>query len=315
MNNKLTPKDFFYHLGAVIALYAGAIALLDLIFSVIDYAFPDVLAGYFTPISIAWPISMLVVLVPVLYVLEWLINRDIRLVPDKKEIWVARWRVFLTLFLAGATVVGDLIALINTYLNGEVSGRFILKIVAVLLVAAVIFIYYLMKRLDISKSGIWKNSMMWAGIIIVLASIVIGFMVVGSPGNQRALRLDSQRVSDLTSIQWQIVTYWQQHQGSNLPSSLSLLNDDISGYVVPVDPVTGENYTYKITGTISFDLCAKFDLASLDTQGRNSGYMVSVPSSSLVADTWNHGVGEVCFSRTIDPKKYQPIRSVDAIKI
>ena len=65
MNPKTTPRDFFLHLGATIALYAAATALINLSFSIIDYLQPDALANYFSASSIAWPISMLVVLAPI----------------------------------------------------------------------------------------------------------------------------------------------------------------------------------------------------------------------------------------------------------
>jgi hypothetical protein len=63
-SSKTTPKDFFVQFGATVALYVAAGALINLALSIIDYLNPDALAGYFSPSSIAWPISMLVVLVP-----------------------------------------------------------------------------------------------------------------------------------------------------------------------------------------------------------------------------------------------------------
>ncbi|TSC67488.1 MAG: hypothetical protein G01um101472_400, partial [Parcubacteria group bacterium Gr01-1014_72] len=146
MTPKTTPKDFFVYLGATIALYAGAIALVNLFFAVIDSALPDALSPYFTPSAIAWPLSILLVLIPLLYVLEWAAKRDMKLMPEKAELWVRRWRIFLTLFLAGAFIAGDLIAVINTYLGGEITARFVWKALVVVVVAGVIFAYYLLER-------------------------------------------------------------------------------------------------------------------------------------------------------------------------
>jgi len=188
MSPKTTPKDFFLHLGAVVALYASAIALINLCFSIVNYYNPDALASYFSASSIAWPVSMLVVLIPVLYVLEWLIGRDLIKSPEKREIWIRRWRIYLTLFLAGATIVGDLITLINTYLNGEVTSRFIYKILIVLVIAGVIFAYYLLARaVESLKAKNWRKALAWLGIAVVLIAIVGGFVIVGSPAKQRAV--------------------------------------------------------------------------------------------------------------------------------
>ena len=178
MNTNTTPKDFFLHLGATIALYASAIALMNLAFETINRALPDALANYFSANSIVWPISMLIVLVPVLYVIEWLIGRDISKMVEKRDVWIRRWRIYLTLFLTGATIAGDLIVLINTYLNGEISSRLIYKVLIVLIVSAVIFAYYLLERIaDSPRNKKWKMILAGLGIILVIAGIVSGFII------------------------------------------------------------------------------------------------------------------------------------------
>lgn len=303
-----TPKDFFLHLGATIALYASAIALINLSFSIINYCFPDVLSGYFYSSSIAWPISMLIVLVPILYVLEWLIKKDIVMIPGKNEIWIQRWRIYLTLFLTGVVIAGDLITLINTYLNGEISIRFVYKFFVILIVLAIIFTYYILEK--INKAQKTKTVLIYLGIIIVLIAIVSGFIVVGSPGKQRAIRFDSQRVSDLQNIQWQIVSHWQQK--GKLPNSLEDIKDSISYRSIPVDPENNSSYEYIAKDPMKFSLCSSFSLDSQDNKGRGDygygGGMMTSPKMMYPIigsdDNWNHKSGHTCFERTIDPEKY-----------
>ena len=131
------------HVGATVALYSAVIAFIDLAFEIVNKLLPDQLNNYWSASSIVWPISMLVVLVPVLYVIEWFIARDISKIIEKKDIWVRKWRIYLTLFLTGATIAVDLITLINTYLNGEISARFIYKVIIVFVVCSTVFKYYL----------------------------------------------------------------------------------------------------------------------------------------------------------------------------
>src|SRR6185295_1419021 len=117
------------------------------------------------------------------------------------------------LFLATILMGGDLIVLINTYLNGEISSRLVYKVIVVVLIAGSIGKYYffsLNSNHRFAKMARQINA--WFGIIIVLAMIIIGFIAVGSPAKQRALRFDSQRVSDLSNIQSQIIYYWQQKE-------------------------------------------------------------------------------------------------------
>ena len=313
MHPKTTPKDFFLHLAATVVLYSAVIALLDLAFSIINYALPDALANYFVPSSTVWPMSMLIVLVPILYVVEWAINRDIAKVPEKKDIWVRRWRIYLTLFLTIARISGDLIALINTILNGEITARFIYKVLIILLVSSAVGKYYFFSIVDSKRwSAMVKRIVPWWGVVLVLAAIVSGFLIVGSPAKQRAARFDAQRVNDLTNIQWQIVNVWQQ-KGA-LPADLSGLTDSISGFTAPTDPATHAPYQYVRKTATSFQLCATFALASTDASGRGAyggyydGVGMSYPSSGGLigadADSWAHAAGNACFDRTIDPTRY-----------
>ncbi|MFA6404753.1 MAG: DUF5671 domain-containing protein [Candidatus Paceibacterota bacterium] len=299
---KMTPKDFFLHLGATIALYASAIALLNLLFSVINYFLPDRLAGYFYGNSIVWPVSMLIVLVPILYILEWLTNRDISITPEKREIWIRRWRIYLTLFSAGVAIIVDLIALINTYLNGEITSRFVYKILAVLIVSIIIFAYYLFER-SIETRRSLRKILAGIGIIIVIAGIIGGFVAVGSPSKQRNLRFDNQRVNDLTNIQWQIINYWQNK--SKLPNVLDDTNDPISGWLIPQDPKDDTDYVYNKKGDTTFELCAIFALPSEDMKNRGpTSVYVNAPDLKYNNDSWNHRSGNTCFDRMIDPEIY-----------
>jgi hypothetical protein len=266
---------------------------------------------------------MLIVLVPILYVVEWLINRDIARMPEKSDLWIRKWRVYLTLFLTVVLIGGDLITLINTYLNGEISARLIWKVVVVLVIASAIGKYYFFNLYRNFKwATLSRRVIPWWGIILVLAAIIIGFIAVGSPAKQRALRFDSQRVGNLQNIQSQIQYYWQQK--GKLPANLSDLNDSFSGFIVPRDPETKEPYQYNLnlasgakdaSGVLSFQLCATFGRASEANEGRGNyygggGYYstdIAMPTSypgPWTNDVWNHTAGNVCFDRTIDPDKY-----------
>jgi hypothetical protein len=314
---KTSPKDFFLNLGSLISLYASVYAILDLVFSIVNYLAPDGLAGYFYSNTIAWPISILIILIPALYLFEFFILKDITINLDKKNIWVYRWRIFLTLFLTGAIIVVDLITLINTYLGGEISSRFIFKVLAVLVITCTVFVYYLFTLNDGMKPAyIIKKIIPYLGIILVIAAIVTGFILVGSPTKQRAMKFDSQRVSNLKDIQYQILSYWQTKK--TVPSTLEVMNDSFSGQVVPLDAETGASYEYKMKDKNSFELCATFSLDYVDTKGKGSaGYISSSMDYTYPigyfspTDNWKYNKGRTCFQRAIDPEKYSINNKID----
>lgn len=304
-SNKTSPKDFFIHLGATLSLYVSVGALISLLFSLIDYVYPDAISSDFIASSIALPISILVVLVPVFYLLVWLIQKDTKQFPEKNDLWIKRWRVFLTLFMSGAVVIVDLITLINTYLNGEISIRFIWKFIVILVILGIIFAYYLLEK--VGKAILLRTIILYSGIVIVFISVVAGFILVGSPSEQRALRFDSLRESALSEIQNQIVSYWQAK--NELPKDLSVLNDPLLPFFVPVDPETQLEYEYYIIkNDKTFELCATFSEASQSSN--NDGVSVYYDQNSKMDQSWKHEAGRTCFTRTIDPEKYRPFSNI-----
>jgi hypothetical protein len=308
---KTTPKDFFLWAGAMVALYGSIVAFVSLLFSYIDYTFPDPLQYnyYADPYgTVAYQMAALIVLAPLLLVLMRVIRREIAQDASRADIWVRRWALYLTVFLAGAAIVINLITLITTFLSGEdLTVRFLLKVLVVLLVAGGGFLHFYS---DIR--GYWAKNpgrarmINWGVGAVVLASIVAGFFIVGTPQQARLYRFDEQKVNDLQNIQWQMVNFWQQKV--TLPAELGELTDPLSGFVVPVDPQTGEPYGYRRTSASSFELCATFNAE--DRYQRSVVPRMPVTAIPEIVktqgDTWEHGAGEVCFARTIDPERYPP---------
>jgi len=308
---KTTPKDFFLWLGGMVALYVSVISLITLFFQVINYSFPDPLQNvyYSDPYSgpLRFAIASLIVIFPLYLFLTRLLNNDLRRNPEKKELWVRRWLIYLTLFVAGITLVVDLIALINTFLEGEITTRFILKVIAIFGVVGFGFLYYL---LDLK--GRWEEKARqsvligWIAGALVLASIVGGFLIIGSPASQRLYRFDDQKISELQNIQSQVVNYWQLKK--KLPLSLADLEDPLYGFSVPQDSQTNTPYVYRITDKLSFELCATFNKESRSSA--STAIRPVYPSGGIVDENWTHEAGEQCFIRTIDPERFPPVQKL-----
>src|SRR5690606_35208245 len=114
------------------------------------------------------------------------------------------------------------------------TSRFLLKILAMFVIAGGVFAYYLAELR--SQKDYLKRFKLFATIggVLVVLSIVSGFLVIGLPQSQRAAQLDTRRVNDLQSIQWEITSYYQTKQV--LPVALADLNDGLGNFTVPVDP-------------------------------------------------------------------------------
>lgn len=309
---KLTPKDFVLWVGAMAALYTGVFAFISLIFDYINHAFPNPISNayyYYDPYQtggISYEMAALIVLTPVFLILMRAIRRDMMADSSRRDIWIRRWALFLTLALAASTMVIDLIVLINTFLQGEdLTAGFLLKVLVVLLVAGGGFLHFLA-----DLRGYWdrepaKAKMVnWGVGVLVLATIIAGFFIIGTPQQIRAQKQDALRLNDLQNIQWQIVSYWQQKE--SLPENLEQLRDTLSDNMIPLDP-NGQPYEYQRTSPLDFQLCATFNKeGSNRSDGRVAMQPTSVAPGKVLDDNWSHPAGRHCFDRSIDPQRYPP---------
>jgi hypothetical protein len=309
LSAKSTARDIFSYLLLLIMFIMSVVSFLTLLFQYIDIQFPDQLDSWWREgalDAIRGAISALIVSWPVVIVMSIFIGKDLRADEGKQHIWIRKWLLHLMLFVSSLAIIIDLITLINTYLDGEITMRFGLKVLVMLAVAVAVFWYYLweLKR-DPTKM---TKVTFWTAMVsstVMAGAIIASLLVVGSPAQQRDARLDQQRVSDLQSIQSNLIDYWQDKEA--IPGTLVALEDDIIGYRNPVDPVTGEAYEYVVTGDLSFQLCATFATESDDSglgtyttpMMYRSGYM------GKDVDLWSHAEGRVCFDRTIDPDRLE----------
>jgi len=299
------PRDLFLHLLAIVTLYWSAISFVTLLWQYVNYFFPDVLRSYYYYNGINGPmrfaISSLIIVFPVFILVSWWLNKIYAREAAVRESKIRKWLIYLTLFIAALIIIGDLIAVINMFLGGEITTRFILKALSILLVAAFIFGYYLN---DVRKDSPTKlaKPFAWLSSVIVLVAVVGAFFIVGTPQAARLLQFDQQKVQDLQNIQYQIVNYWQKKQV--LPNSLSDLDDPISSFKIPADPQTNQPYEYRVieAENLVFELCADFNRETQKNESQN--YYI------YENENWIHGPGRVCFERTIDKDLYPPIERV-----
>jgi uncharacterized protein DUF5671 len=147
----LSAREAFMYVVLFSTLYVSAFNLGSLLFDFINETFPDpamrgpgayAYAGYARE-SMRWSVSSLLVAFPVFLYVSRFINRAVRADARKRGSRVRYQLTYLTLFLAGSCLVGDVIALVYNFLGGELTVRFVLKVLAVGIIAGPVFGYYL----------------------------------------------------------------------------------------------------------------------------------------------------------------------------
>lgn len=299
MNN--TPRNIVLQLGSLIALYLSVSFLLTLIFGLINLAFPIASDNYWeiesAGESVRMGIAMVIVFFPTYLVLTRLVNKYRRTESGIYQA-ITRWLVYLSLLVGGLVMLGTLVIVIHTFLNGDVTTRFFLKAGAVLGVTGLAFYYYL---LDLR--GYWvaneSKSIMYGSLagVIVLVIMVFGFMNIETPTEVREMKLDEQQLNDLRNIQWQIESYLET--STTTPQSLTeAYMGDVE--MVPTAPEGRADYSYAVTAN-GFELCATFSQDYTDPYANEFARPTMVDSQLRIkqSENWNYKEGRYCFERVV----------------
>jgi len=93
--------------------------------------------------STRWNISSLIISFPVFLFMSRFIGREVAQNPVKRQSSIRRWLTYLTLFVASSIMIGDLTTLVYNVLGGELTIRFLLKVVVAGTISGAVFGYYL----------------------------------------------------------------------------------------------------------------------------------------------------------------------------
>lgn len=323
-SKKVTTLEVVVNLFSFILLSIVAFALGALYFEVIDKYFPDAINdnskssySYTRSSSVSsdivhYSIAALVIGFPLLFFALRFWFRKFRKDSGKVESRLTKWITYLVLLVASVTIVGDLIAIVYTFLQGEISARFFLKALIILVIAGSIFGFYFFERKYVQyKKAIhpllFRSYVVGVGSM-VLVGIILGFVVAGSPAMERKRTLDDKREQNLSQIESCIDSY--TYQFKKLPDSLDDLTKASLGYIscpddVLTDPETGQFYEYEIINASSpyyeentiqasrkgtYKLCATFALSSEESSENGRYYY-----SSDREDIWEqHSAGREC---------------------
>lgn len=313
--------DIVLNFFSFILLGMVTIALGTLYFQVVNSYFPDKLLddpSYYGIYpngvdvdAIYYAMAALIVAYPMYYLVVRLWFRRFREDEAKAESKLTKWLTYLVLLAASITIVGDLVVILTTFLQGELTMRFFLKAFIILLIAGMIFGFYFLERKKVQyKQAIAQRTFRTFGYTltgIVLCGLVLGFVVAGPPSEARMRGFDAERARALTDLAQCVGAYVNDFE--RLPDALSDLGRS-SGYEFQYcysyeDPETGEPYEYRIlkplvlTGGVlegEIELCATFSLESKESKGTWYG------SGDL--KWYEHGAGRSCDTEAVSVKKY-----------
>lgn len=292
----LSARDAFGYLVLFTTLYISAIALIKVVYEVINHAFPDATTNIYSIerelSSLRWGTAALIIAFPLLFWLSRRIYVATRSDPEKRTSKIRKWLTYVTLFVAATALICDVITLVFFLLGGDLTARFLLKVTTVAAVAGAVFGYYLwdLKQGDLEplpRGPGHPGLRLFAGSVtaVTLATVVTGIMIAGSPSTARSQRLDLLRVQHLVSIASSVDIY-RSREGRLPPGLVSLATDRSAAPQAVRDPATNALYEYLPESDDSYRLCAVFE-----TEDREPRIFYT-----RGAAFWGHGAGRHCYS-------------------
>ncbi len=139
-----SARETFMYLLLFVCLYISAFNFGALLFNFINRWLPDLQNYGATDVTgVRMSVASLIVAFPLYLWLTSIMMTAIRKDSEKKSSKIRKWLTYLTLFVAAGVIIGDLITLLFNLLGGELTLRFLLKVLTVLVIALLIFGYYL----------------------------------------------------------------------------------------------------------------------------------------------------------------------------
>jgi len=298
-------KFAFFYMLSLVSLAFTAIASGQVVFQVINKKFPDAVNPYqhqFDSGNLKFAIAAIIIAAPIFYFIAWQINKNLRSGVLDKEAGVRRWLTYFNLFVASVTIIGWLIGVIFNYLDGELTAKFILKSVTAIIIAAIVFSYYLydIRREElVGKKDRIIQIYFYTTAVLVLAALSAAFYYAPTPTETRNMRQDQDVIGHFNQIDGAINGYLQQEK--KLPKTLNdlildrrfLLESDIK------DSVTGEQFEYHIVKEgEQYKLCATFltdNRSNIDSQYNYDN------------ERWPHETGRKCLVQRVYPLEVLPL--------
>ena len=287
-----SARDAFLYLLSFATLATWAIALSSMLFRFIEYWLPDPVAHeHWRSLrrTVTWHLASIAVAFPIYVSVARSILREAQVSPERLPSGVRKWLTCIALLLTAGAMIADLICFLDYFLTGELTSRFLLKCLVVMVVAGTVFAYHLRTlrwKADTEFAQAKKMSAQfaWATAATVVASFCIGLGVAGTPATQRHIAADEMRVRNLRSIAFalhDLATPNAFHTSSEpLPADLKELVPMRLRASDILDPETRARYEYVRTGASEYEVCATFYAQEED------------PATT---QAWHHGAGRACF--------------------
>lgn len=300
MTKNNSPNFAFWYLLSLVALVFVSFSVGAIVFQIINKYVADVVTNvYESRVSmelLKFAISALIVATPLYFWMQSLIAKNLKSGELDKEMGVRKWLTYFILLIAAVVVLGYLIAVINSLLDGEIKAKFILKTLTVIAIATIVFSFYFY---DIKRENVTQGkdklitTYLFGSLLIIIAALSFAFLVIESPKEARNRRIDRQVIDNFYNINSAVDNYYVANK--KLPENLQMLlaidnNSLLESQLV--NPLSKKNIEYKLVSDVQYDLCTDFLTDSTKDEYRTQ---------------WKYKPGYDCITMTVYSASAQPL--------
>jgi len=270
-NQKNNAAKFaFFYMLSLVALIFMALSVGMIIFQIINKSIVDIINQYqgsFSPDQLKFAISALIISTPIYYFTSAQIHKNLFIGALGKDSGIRKWLTYFILFVASVVMIGWLIGLINTFLDGDLTVKFILKALTAIGISGAVFGFYFydIKREEIEGK---KNKVIqiyfYASLVVVIAAFTASLFFVESPSQTRNRKIDDMILNNFSMIDNAVSLYF--HDFGQLPADLDILQkeSEFLGEKDLQDPQIKGRFDYKTLDNNKYELCANFRTSNQD---------------------------------------------------
>ncbi|MBL7058168.1 hypothetical protein ISS03_02405 [Patescibacteria group bacterium] len=301
-------KYTFLYFISLLSLVFSVMAVGNIVFQLINKHVIDIINVYgsmYSPDALKFALSSLIISAPVYYASVISIHKSLFSGKLDKDAAVRRWLTYFIIFVCGVVVIGWLIAIVYSILDGDLTWKFSLKTLTVIVIAATVGSYYFR---DIKKEKVEKvkdnvaKIYLYATLVALLVVFVSGILFVESPRQTRLRKLDNLTIEKFERIGNSLNEYYNNN--NRLPVKL----EDLAVGVIYLGDLdirsvdAGKIFEYRAFEGEEYKICAKFNLSNREELGSNRDF---------ISDVWPHGAEYTCFIKNINKYGREINRFID----
>lgn len=139
-----SARDAFSYLLSFFTLGLWTQALGEIGFILVNHLMPDPLSRSYgeSTLSVAFCLARLLVAYPVYCLVMRSLLKELADHREKTYSGVRKWLTYITLLVVALVGIGTLVAFLTSFLQGELTLRFFLKVLIILAIDGGVFLYY-----------------------------------------------------------------------------------------------------------------------------------------------------------------------------